>query len=463
MINIGSWNIRGLNFSPKQNEIRHIISENNLAICAILETHVDSSNLHKICPLVFRHWDWTSNGNLCDKGTRIILRWNHNDVTVDNLMVHKHFVRDRPWCLLGDFNSALYLVDKAAGVSSIDISMREFKECVDDIVVLDVQSSGLHFTWNQKPRGKDGVLKKIDRIMANFYFNDIFVGAHAIFKPYRISDHAPLVLCIPTNAKKNPKPIKFFNILTSHDRFRGVVADIWSIRVSGFAMFKVTQKLKQLKKPFRKLLYENGNLHANAARFRDELDRIQLALDVDPFNSSLREEEAIFVDAFNEALVLQEKFLKQKAKVDWLRDGDSNTTYFHKAVKSRIIKNRIDVVTNCAGLLFENERVADAFVSHYELDTQDALYMTRAITRQEIKEALFSMGNDKAPGPDGYTSAFFKEAWDIIADDVTSAVSEFFINGRLLKELNHTIIALIPKVRYHARVNDYRPISYCNV
>ncbi|GKB97474.1 hypothetical protein Tco_0983611 [Tanacetum coccineum] len=55
------------------------------------------------------------------------------------------------------------------------------------------------------------------------------------------------------------------------------------------------------------------------------------------------------------------------------------------------------------------------------------------------------MGNDKSPGPDGYTTAFFKEAWDVVANDVTRAVQEFFTNGKLLKELNHTIIALIPK------------------
>ena len=80
-----------------------------------------------------------------------------------------------------------------------------------------------------------------------------------------------------------------------------------------------------------------------------------------------------------------------------------------------------------------------------------------------MKDALFFMGNDKSPGPDGYTAAFFKEAWDIVADDVTNAVSEFFINGRILKELNHTIIALIPKVRAPTCVIDYRPISCCNV
>ncbi|GKB82721.1 methylenetetrahydrofolate reductase 1, partial [Tanacetum coccineum] len=67
------------------------------------------------------------------------------------------------------------------------------------------------------------------------------------------------------------------------------------------------------------------------------------------------------------------------------------------------------------------------------------------------------------PGPDGFTVAFFKESWDIVADDLVAAVCEFFTNGKILKELNHTIIALIPKVNSPNRVTDYRPISCCNV
>ncbi|GJW00222.1 ribonuclease H-like domain-containing protein, partial [Tanacetum coccineum] len=55
------------------------------------------------------------------------------------------------------------------------------------------------------------------------------------------------------------------------------------------------------------------------------------------------------------------------------------------------------------------------------------------------------------------------EAWDIVGNDVMLVVRKFFINGKLLKELNHTIIALIPKVSSPARVNDFRPISCCNV
>ncbi|GJT10477.1 hypothetical protein Tco_0857519 [Tanacetum coccineum] len=81
-----------------------------------------------------------------------------------------------------------------------------------------------------------------------------------------------------------------------------------------------------------------------------------------------------------------------------------------------------------------------------------------------ILEQLGKIRSDnKAPGPDGYSAAFFKEAWDIIAVDVIKAVKEFFTNGVLLKEFNHTIIALIPKVSTPLRINDYRLISCCNV
>ncbi|GJS34386.1 putative reverse transcriptase domain, reverse transcriptase zinc-binding domain protein [Tanacetum coccineum] len=53
------------------------------------------------------------------------------------------------------------------------------------------------------------------------------------------------------------------------------------------------------------------------------------------------------------------------------------------------------------------------------------------------------------------------KAWDIIVHDVIKAVQEFFVNGSLLKELNHTLIALILKVAFPLKINDYRPISCC--
>ncbi|GJZ00797.1 hypothetical protein Tco_0518226 [Tanacetum coccineum] len=402
-------------------------------------------------------------------GTRIIVGWNRNDVDIkvihqesqavhtriwlkvehkelffsfiyahnryihrrslwNGLCLHYNYIRNRPWCLLGDFNASLFIGDTSTGSSALDISMREFKECVDHIEVVDVQSTGLQYTWNQKPKGTDGILKKLDRVMANIEFLDSFVGAHAVFKPYRISDHSPSVLSIPT--------------------FLDVVSEEWARHVSGFHMFQVVRKLKYLKKPLRKLMYEKGNLHGNVIRLHAELDQLQTDLDRDPSNVSLREAKAEAVLSFNEAIAIEEKFLKQKAKIAWLKDGDSNSAYFHKAVKSRISRSRIDVVTDTMGAVFHNDDVAKAFINHYEVFLGQP-----GITHDFNAINLFST----------YLTTNEALDMDIIGSDVSRAVREFFINGRVLKELNHTIIALIPKVNSPARVNDYRPISCCNI
>ena len=42
-------------------------------------------------------------------------------------------------------------------------------------------------------------------------------------------------------------------------------------------------------------------------------------------------------------------------------------------------------------------------------------------------------------------------------------VLSFFTSGRLLKEVNHTFLTLIPMVTNSSHLADYRPISYCNV
>ncbi|GJX40548.1 RNA-directed DNA polymerase, eukaryota, reverse transcriptase zinc-binding domain protein, partial [Tanacetum coccineum] len=85
------------------------------------------------------------------------------------------------------------------------------------------------------------------------------------------------------------------------------------------------------------------------------------------------------------------------------------------------------------------------------------------VTNEEIKEAIYSIEDNKASGPDGYSSKFFKAAWMVIGKDVCAAIKEFFTSGKLLGELNTTLISLVPKSKAPARVIDYLPISCCNI
>nr|GEX99832.1 hypothetical protein [Tanacetum cinerariifolium] len=306
-----------------------------------------------------------------------------------------------------------------------------------------------------------GMLKKIDQIMANLNFSLSFVGANAIIQPYWISNHALAILRIPMLSLTKPRPFKFSNIVVHNVWFKEIMVNTCQQFVSRFWMFKVVKHLKLLKKPLRKLLYDHGNVCENVKKLRHELDEAQKALDADP-----------------------KRFLIPKAKVEWLKLGDANTTYFYKVVKSQVSRNRIDTMTTSNGDWINGDHVHLAFINHYmdflgqqeitsdfnaielfcnQIPTDVAYNMVRDVSDQEIHKAIFCMGDNKAPGPDGYSAAFFKEAWDIISGDVIKVVKEYFVNGVLLKELNHTIISLIPKVTTLTRINDYRPISCCNV
>ena len=86
--------------------------------------------------------------------------------------------------------------------------------------------------------------------------------------------------------------------------------------------------------------------------------------------------------------------------------------------------------------------------------------LEREVSYTEVKNTFFSLHPNKSLGPDGFNAYFFKRAWHIICDDVVATVQSFFLSGHLLKEINNTYIALVPKVPNPSSINDYMPISY---
>lgn len=75
----------------------------------------------------------------------------------------------------------------------------------------------------------------------------------------------------------------------------------------------------------------------------------------------------------------------------------------------------------------------------------------------KIKKVVLSFQGDKALGPDGFPMFFFQEFWHIVGKDTINAVKEFFGSRRILKEINSTFIALIPKLVGADSMGKFRP------
>uniref|UniRef100_A0A803NJ73 Uncharacterized protein n=1 Tax=Cannabis sativa TaxID=3483 RepID=A0A803NJ73_CANSA len=178
---------------------------------------------------------------------------------------------------------------------------------------------------------------------------------------------------------------------------------------------------------------------------------------------------------------------QQKSKVEWIKNGDSNTTVFHASIKNRRVTNRILSIEASNGEKVEEpEQVTQDFLVYYQcllgtkmpgrlkvkhsviaegpvLSESQAEFLLQEFFDSEVKNAVFSILGIKSPGLDGFGSYFFQDNWELIRKDICEAVSSFLHSGNLLKEINSIVITLIPKIKCPNKVSDFRPISCCNV
>ena len=68
----------------------------------------------------------------------------------------------------------------------------------------------------------------------------------------------------------------------------------------------------------------------------------------------------------------------------------------------------------------------------------------------------------KTPGPDTMPALFYKKYWHIVSNDVKFCLN--CLNGFIpIETINQTHIVLIPKVNDPTQINQFLPISLCNV
>jgi H2-forming N5,N10-methylenetetrahydromethanopterin dehydrogenase-like enzyme len=112
---------------------------------------------------------------------------------------------------------------------------------------------------------------------------------------------------------------------------------------------------------------------------------------------------------------------------------DGEVVEEHEVVKSDVIAYFQRVLGVDQMLRVLNEEAVKSAINLKLSSTQHHV-LAQDVTREEIKHAMFSLKNNKAPGPDGFNAGFFKRMWHIVGEDVINAVSSFFQTRRMLKK-----------------------------
>jgi len=84
-------------------------------------------------------------------------------------------------------------------------------------------------------------------------------------------------------------------------------------------------------------------------------------------------------------------------------------------------------------------------------------------TEIEVRDNVFQMEHNKAPGPDGFLVKFYQVFWNLIKDDLMALFMDFHKEELNLYSLNFGIITLIPKIHEATKIQQYRPICVLNV
>ncbi|RVW53840.1 LINE-1 reverse transcriptase-like [Vitis vinifera] len=141
---------------------------------------------------------------------------------------------------------------------------------------------------------------------------------------------------------------------------------------------------------------------------------------------------------------MEEVHWRQLSRELWLREGDRNTGFFHRMANAR---RRANTLADIEGLVLKQISLSEAEALEFPF------------SEAEIYAALMRMNGDKAPGPDGFTVAFWQKCWEIVKEDVLDMFKEFHEQNSFIRSLNHTFLVLLPKKGGAEDLGDYRPIS----
>ncbi|GAU35453.1 hypothetical protein TSUD_364090 [Trifolium subterraneum] len=311
---------------------------------------------------------------------------------------------------------------------------------------------GYPFTWI-KCRGTPHVIEeRLDRAMTSTSWLNLFPNVHLSNLLASHLDHSPTLLhCTPSSRSRFNGSFRFENSLLREPDLEEVVLDGWGVHENIQVVDRVARCANRLQSWGRK----------KKVKFKEEIDECVREMEVLSGNNGEvggRRYQEIH-DRHVVLMVQEEDYWKQWAKMHWLKEGDMNTSFFHKSATARSKKKNVGKLVDEGGIeVHTQEELCERRVT-----AEDNIYLAAPITKDENHQALFQMHPDKSPGADGFNPAFYQRFWEQCGDDIFVAASNWLDRGYFPTSLNETNICLIPKCDNPISMKDLRPISLCKV
>eukprot|EP00253_Pinus_taeda_P005862 PITA_05862 len=399
-------------------------------------------------------YSWWIRTDIWDKATK-------EDYIIYNIYAPNHY-RDKASCwdtitsdlmtvqgrnifLRGDLNLIRNADEKLGGNFYADPSRDSLEAIIQTHNLVDIPPLNGRFTWSNKRIGNSNIKERLDRILVQERIVARFSNIQSKILLGYFSDHKPVALILDKGKNLGPLPFKYNKAWDSKEEFRALVKEQWA---------------KEL---------EQWNQDKERTQFTEEDQAKENEMYRDLYKQHREEEEE----------------LRQKLRYLWLKAGDKNTSFFHNSLKIRRATNHIERIMIEGRELRDQEEIKEVAFNHFSalltadpqlVDSVDFLSaienkitadqnneLDKEVTIEEIEWSIFSMAQDKAPSPDGFTMAFYRTHWEIIKKYFVRMVKNFFSKSKLGNRIKSSHLALIPKDSNPQSFDRFRPISLCNV
>jgi hypothetical protein len=287
---------------------------------------------------------------------------------------------------------------------------------------------------------------------------------------------------LPFGCLQNGKsPFKFENMWLKEEGFVDKVRSWWSsFSFLGSPSFILAKKLRALKGEIKRWNREVfGNVGARNKAWAVEVEELDRLGEVRRLTEEEKERRRVLVADLEASLLQEEISWRQKSRVRWLKEGDKCTKFFHQVASANRRNNSIESLMVNGSPTSDPTSIGDHVVNYYKslfsepiswrprldnlefdrLNGEEAAGLEIPFEEKEVWEVIKGMDRDKAPGPDGFSMAFFQDCWEVIKEDFMAVFEEFYTRGKFVKCINSTFISLIPKIQGATEVKDFRPIS----
>ncbi|KAA3462610.1 reverse transcriptase [Gossypium australe] len=343
---------------------------------------------------------------------------------------------EQPWLVCGDFNEILYGFEKKCGLHRDERKMEEFRQ-----VLYDCHLADLGYLGNLS---ETNIQERLDRGVGTEGWRLLFPNFIIQHLPHSFSDHCPLLINTDSRVRQQQgKSFRFEAWWVLEDTFFEKVRLSW-----GGSSGDLLDKLEILKDKKLKKEVLTTKLAALLEADRDEENltdiidtKIHLNMEIDK----------------------DESYWEQRARINWLKLGDRNTTFFHKQATQRKKMNLIQK------LQFEDGRETIESKDMEEIAGSYFVKLFSADSQMHKGGDLDSVdrnGSYKGPRGRWISSHFYQKYWPIIGEEVSNYCLQQLNNGNNsmdLRPIKKTNIVLLPKVLNRSTISQFRPISLCNV